>query len=321
MANLLRYAAGFLLCMMLASQGCGLLPKKSNTYTQVARSTSDSVVIVQTLRKDGKKTFGSGAIIDAAEGLILTNYHVVAQHKVTTVYLEDGREYEAKVLGTDIYLDVALVKIEAPYLKQMRLAQPNSVQVGDMVVAIGNGFALGQSYTLGMVSALRRGPRNFIQSDATTNPGNSGGPLVNTDGELIGLSTEIVTMNGQSAGVSWALPVESLTYAIKEIRHHGRVRRGTFGCTDVSRPSVTFSKEGAEFRQAGIMINDFLPKSVCSEWNKGDVILAVNGNPVRNVDTLDTIEAVLPVDTPLYVTYLRAGKVVSRTVKLKPIKV
>lgn len=178
---------------------------------------------------------GSGVIVDASEGLLLTNAHVVANAEHITVRLMDGTEAEAKVVGVDTETDVAALRIAQAGLVEIPIGRPSSLRVGDYVVAIGNPFGLEQTVTLGIVSALGRrglgieGYENFIQTDASINPGNSGGALVNLAGELVGINTAIVTPSQGSAGIGFAIPADLAMKIAEQLVSEGQVRRGQLG--------------------------------------------------------------------------------------------
>ncbi|MDO8985963.1 Do family serine endopeptidase [Cypionkella sp.] len=178
---------------------------------------------------------GSGVIVDAAEGLLLTNAHVVANAEQITVRLMDGTERDAKVVGVDPETDVAALRIAPEGLVEIPIGQSSSLRVGDYVVAIGNPFGLEQTVTLGIVSALGRrglgieGYENFIQTDASINPGNSGGALVNLAGELVGINTAILTPSQGSAGIGFAIPVDMAMAIADQLVRDGQVRRGQLG--------------------------------------------------------------------------------------------
>jgi S1-C subfamily serine protease len=167
----------------------------------------------QQVPRKRQQSAGSGVIVDAGDGIVMTNYHVVRNADEVNVSLVDGRNYEAKIVGTDPELDIAILEIDADDLTEVRIADSSLLEVGDFVVAIGNPFGLGQTVTTGIVSALGRsglgieGYENFIQTDASINPGNSGGALVNLKGELVGINTAIISPAGGNVGIGFAIPV------------------------------------------------------------------------------------------------------------------
>jgi len=183
------------------------------------------------------QSLGSGVIVDANRGYVLTNHHVIENASEIHVTLNDGRELKAEMLGSDPETDVALLQIEAVDLNAIPMGNSNQLRVGDFVVAIGNPFGLSQTVTSGIVSALGRsglgieGYENFIQTDASINPGNSGGPLVNLRGELVGINTAILAPSGGNVGIGFAIPVNMVEAIQRQIVEFGGVHRGTFGVT------------------------------------------------------------------------------------------
>ncbi len=238
---------------------------------------------------------GSGVIIDADEGFIVTNHHVVEGASSITVQLHDGRALEAEMVGSDANTDVALLQVAADNLTDIELAEIDSVQVGDFVVAIGNPFGIGQTVTSGIVSALGRTGLNnanyedFIQTDAAINVGNSGGALVDMEGRLIGINSAIISGDGGNNGIGFAVPVDMVAAVTAHLERDGEVRRGMLGVTitsltpDVqsalnlniaSGALVTSVLEGGAAERAGIQVSD-----VIVELN-GEVI--ESGRDLRN---------------------------------------
>src|SRR5690625_3707765 len=180
------------------------------------------------------KAVGSGVIIDADKGLIITNNHVVENAEDITVRLSDDREFKAKLIGRAPSSDVAVIQIEADNLTELPVANSDNLRVGDFVIAIGNPFGLTQTVTSGIVSGLGRhglGDRfeNFIQTDASINPGNSGGALINLDGELTGINTAILSRSGGNIGIGFAIPSNLVMKVYHQIMKYGEVRRGRLG--------------------------------------------------------------------------------------------
>ena len=186
-------------------------------------------------RERKTQSLGSGVVIDALRGLVITNNHVVANADQITVQLEDGRTFEAEVIGTDPETDVAVIRIPAEKLTAIPLADSDELQVGDFVVAIGNPFGLEHTVTSGIVSALGRsglgigGYEDYIQTDASINPGNSGGALVNLRGELIGINTAIFSQSGGNIGIGFAIPANMAKQITEQLAQHGEVKRGFLG--------------------------------------------------------------------------------------------
>jgi serine protease Do/serine protease DegQ len=180
-------------------------------------------------------SLGSGVIVDAARGFILTNNHVVDKADEITVTLTDGRKLKAKLVGTDKESDVAVIKVPSDHLTEVKVANSDQVQVGDFVVAVGNPFGLGQTVTSGIVSALGRsglgieGYEDFIQTDASINPGNSGGALVDLQGHLVGINTAILAPNGGNVGIGFAIPANMALHIMNTLVEHGSVKRGLVG--------------------------------------------------------------------------------------------
>ena len=183
----------------------------------------------------GRQNVGSGVIVDAAQGNILTNHHVVRGASAIRVSLQDGRSFSAKVVGSDPDTDLAVLRIPAENLQALALSDSSDLRVGDFVVAIGDPFGLGQSASSGIVSALDRsnlraaGYQNFIQTDASINPGNSGGALVNLNGELVGINTMIYTPSGGNVGIGFAIPSNLAAEVMRQLLQHGQVQRGGLG--------------------------------------------------------------------------------------------
>jgi Do/DeqQ family serine protease len=236
---------------------------------------------------------GSGVIVDAAQGYVLTNGHVVDNATRIEVTTKDNRRFTARLIGRDSEADVAVLQIPAQNLTAVPLGDSDRLQVGDFVLAVGNPFGLGQTVTSGIVSALGRsglgieGYEDFIQTDASINPGNSGGALINLRGELVGINTAILAPGGGSAGIGFAVPVNIARSAMEQIVLHGEVRRGQIG---ISTQDLT-PKLAATFhtkRTAGVLIDEVVPKSPAEQAGirKGDLVLEANGAPVRSASQL-----------------------------------
>ncbi len=237
---------------------------------------------------------GSGVIIDADDGIVMTNFHVVKGADEVQVALIDGRSFKAEIVGTDAELDVAILKIEASKLSELVLADSSKLEVGDFVVAIGNPFGLGQTVTTGIVSALGRsglgieGYENFIQTDASINPGNSGGALVNLHGELVGINTAIIAPAGGNVGIGFAIPVNMAKTSMLQILEHGKVKRGQIG---VMIQAITPDLREAfdlESGLQGVLVTSVTESSSAQAagLRSGDIILEVNGKSVQSIGQL-----------------------------------
>ncbi len=231
---------------------------------------------------------GSGVIVDAEEGLIITNHHVVEGASSITVRLSDDRTIAATLLGSDPGTDVALLRVVADNLLEIGFADIASVQVGDYVVAIGNPFGIGQTVTSGIVSALGRAGINndnyedFIQTDAAINLGNSGGALVDMEGNLIGINTAIISGNGGSNGIGFAVPTDMVSSVMEHLKRDGEVRRGLLGVTiaDATPDIVAALDVDVEY---GAVVISILPDSAAQRAGVeiSDVIVEIDGKPIR----------------------------------------
>lgn len=258
---------------------------------------------------------GSGVIVDADKGYIVTNNHVIANADVINVALQDGREFKATLIGSDPSTDVALLQIDATELEALQLAEIDEVRVGDYVVAIGNPFGVGQTVTQGIVSALGRGGLNndnyedFIQTDAAINMGNSGGALVNLDGELIGINTAIISGSGTSAGIAFAVPVNMIAAVMDQLEQFGEVRRGQLG---VQIQDLTTAMESALQTGAGrgALVTSVVPGSAAERagLEVSDVIVAVDKDSVDSGRDLRNIVGLLRLNQEVTLQVYRDGK-------------
>jgi serine protease DegS len=246
-------------------------------------------------RERVQASLGSGVIVDR-EGHIVTNQHVIANFDQISAQLADGRVASVKVVGSDPDTDLAVLKIDLPRLPVMTLGRSDQLQVGDVVLAIGSPLGLSQTVTHGIVSATGRAQlgvatfENFIQTDAAINIGNSGGALVNTRGELIGINTAVLGKNLGAEGIGVAIPVDLVRGVMREILQHGRVIRGWIGIVpdDIGPEHV----RQLNLPHAGVVINNLYRDSpaLLAGLTRGDMIESVDGRPVRNAqDTLTQI--------------------------------
>ena len=235
---------------------------------------------------------GSGVIVDAVRGYVITANHVVAQISTAQVTTRDGRRFAAKLVGRDPATDIAVLQLQNPKgLKAIALGDSDRIEVGDFVIAIGNPFGLGQTVTSGIVSALGRtglgkqGYEDFIQTDAPINPGNSGGALVDLRGQLIGINTAIISPGGGNVGIGFAVPINMARRVMAQLVEYGEVRRGQIG---VSIRDLTPDVAASENRTEGALIADVLAGSSAAAAGlaKGDVVIASDGMPIRSAAQL-----------------------------------
>jgi len=269
-----------------------------------------------------RHALGTGFII-SSDGYVVTNNHVVQEASEVMVKLRDGKEYKAKVIGTDEKLDVGLLKIEATGLHTVHLGDSDKLRVGDWVVAIGNPFGLEQTVTAGIVSAKGRvigaGPYDsFIQTDAAINPGNSGGPLFNTKGEVVGINTAIYSRSGGNNGIGFAIPIAMAESVINELRETGHVTRARLGVYIAEVDKETMEALGLK-DQKGALIRQVENDSAADKAGikAGDVVVSVDGKQIKNVHELPmTIASHRPGDK-VKVGLIRDGKPMTRTVEVE----
>jgi len=266
-------------------------------------------------RERVSQSLGSGVIVDAEKGYVLTNNHVITRADEISVGLKDGRTLEAKLIGVDPDTDLAVIQIPAENLTELQLANSDELQVGDFVVAVGNPFGLGQTVTSGIVSALgRTGLRgleyqNFIQTDASINPGNSGGALINLRGELVGINSAIFTPSGGNVGIGFAIPASMARYVMEQLIQFGEVRRGTLGLLVQNlTPELAgaFSIEAGE----GVLVAEVAAGSAAAEagLQPGDVVLRMSKRSINSTQDFHNAEGQLAIGDSLQVEYLRDGK-------------
>jgi Do/DeqQ family serine protease len=258
---------------------------------------------------------GSGVIVDARRGYVLTNSHVLANAAEVQVTLKDRRAYPARIVGSDPETDIALLQLDASDLTAVPLGDSGRLQVGDVVIAIGNPFGLGQTVTSGIVSALGRsglgleGYEDFIQTDASINPGNSGGALVNSRGELVGINTAILGPTGSNIGIGFAVPVNMARAVMTQLIEHGEVRRGRLGITIQDLTPALADSMGLDLR-GGAVISEIEAGSAAARagLTPGDVIVEVNGQAVLDADDLRNLIGLMPVGTDLAIVLYREGR-------------
>jgi len=262
---------------------------------------------------EADNSLGSGVIV-STQGLILTNHHVIASAEAIEVALVDGRKLTAEVVGTDPESDLALLKVQADDLPAITFST-NNLDVGDIVLAIGNPFGVGQTITQGIVSALGRNHlgintyENFIQTDASINPGNSGGALINTAGDLVGINSAIYSRNGGSMGIGFAIPSSIARQVMEQIAKEGSVTRGWVG-VEAQNLTPELAESFALSSPSGALIADVLPNSPAdyAGLKAGDVLLAINDKPVVNSASMLNLIAVLEPRKNATLTIFRAGE-------------
>ena len=261
-----------------------------------------------------RQSVGSGVIINANEGYVLTNHHVINNANEITVTLADGREFTAELIGSDEGTDVALLQVDADNLHELRLGDSDSVEVGDFVVAIGNPFGLGQTVTSGIVSALGRSGLNidyedFIQTDASINPGNSGGALIDFNGNLIGINTAIIAPSGGNVGIGFAIPAKIAKGIVTQLVEFGGVKRGVLG---VMITTVTPAlAEALDLNvENGALINQVVEDSAAQAagLQAGDVVIAVDGAPIDTAGDLRNRIGLKRVNDDVNLNIIRDGK-------------
>ena len=266
--------------------------------------------------EEPSSSLGSGVLV-SPEGYILTNHHVISDADDIDIALSDGRKVKAQVIGSDPETDIAVLKIEAKQLPTpITLGKVESVHVGDVVLAIGNPFGVGQTVTSGIVSALGRDHvgintfENFIQTDAAINPGNSGGALIDTRGNLIGINTAIYSNNGGSMGIGFAIPINLAKQIMESILANGSVTRGWIGVEPQNLTKELSESLGLPGNTQGVLLSGVLEGGPAARGGikPGDVLIAVNGSPIKDVRSLLNQIAQISPGNDAKLTILRKGK-------------
>jgi len=265
---------------------------------------------------------GSGVIVDADKGYILTNHHVVDNADEIMISLLDGELLEAEVVGSDAETDIAVLKVEAEGLTEMPIGDSEVVRVGDFVIAIGNPFGLGHTVTSGIVSALGRtgigaGLEDFIQTDASINPGNSGGALVNMNGELVGINSAIISRTGGNVGIGFAVPTEIAGSIMNQILDFGEVRRGLLGVSISPIDAAAAEALNAPV-DAGAMITEITPDSAAEKagLRVEDIIVEVNNEKISDARELSNAIGLLSAGDQVAIDFVRDGERLNTTAEL-----
>ncbi len=264
-----------------------------------------------------EKSLGSGVIVNK-DGYILTNNHVVEDATQISVELSDRRLFKAKVVGTDPQSDIAVLKIDATNLPTLPLADSNKLQIGDYVLAIGDPFGIGETVTLGIVSAIGRtnvgiegqsGYEDFIQTDAAINPGNSGGALIDAQGNLVGINTAIASSSGGNEGIGFAIPIDMARNVMTQIIEHGKVSRGYLG-VDIEQVTPALAKQFGLTNAEGALVGDVASDSPAARAgiHRGDIILGLNGQKIADFQELRLRISEAALNTSVHLMVVRDGK-------------
>ncbi len=261
------------------------------------------------------RSAGSGVVVDAEGGYIVTNNHVVQRADNIDVTLADGRLLEASLVGSDPQVDLAVLKVDPEKLVEIGFADSNDLRVGDFVVAIGNPFGLNQTVTSGIISALGRsglgieGYEDFIQTDASINPGNSGGALVDLNGSLVGINTAIFAPSGGNVGIGFAIPANMVRAVMGQLIDHGEVRRGHLGIVVQDLAVELAEAFDVDYRE-GVLVVEVMPESSAEAagLEAGDIITRVRDREVSNVDEFKSQTATIFIGDKVDLAVLRDGK-------------
>jgi serine protease Do/serine protease DegQ len=264
------------------------------------------------------ESVGSGVIVDAEKGYVLTNNHVIANADKIVVTLRDRRQFVATLIGTDPATDIAVLSIPAENLTALEMGDSDQLEVGDFVVAIGNPYGIGQTVTSGIVSALRRsglgieGFEDFIQTDASINPGNSGGALVTLGGELIGINTAIIDRGGGNVGIGFAIPTNMVRQVMDQLISYGEVSRGLLGVDAQDLTPELAEALGLDFSEGALVkhVGRGSPAAIAG-LRQGDIVIAIDGQPVKGGMDVRNKIGLLRVGDIVELTVMRGGEVLS----------
>jgi serine protease Do/serine protease DegQ len=294
----------------------GRVAQAATTASKARRKAAlPSKVPAHVARRDIIAT-GSGVVIDAGAGIIVTNNHVIGRAEAITVRLADGRELDAEKVGGDPDTDVAVLKVEAGELTAIQLGDSDNLEVGESVFAIGNPLRLGQTVSSGIVSGLHRSNigieryEDFIQTDAAIYPGNSGGALVNLRGRLVGINTAFIGVGKANPGLGFAIPLNMVRAVVDQILEYGEVRRGSLGLT-LEDPTASLRRDmklPARQRGAAVVKVDARSTAEHAGLRSGDVITAFDGVPVQDAAHLRTRMALVQIGEVAELTVLREGR-------------
>jgi S1-C subfamily serine protease len=268
---------------------------------------------------------GSGVIIDAAEGIIVTNHHVIEGGQKFRVDMSDGRLVDATLIGADKATDIAVLRIEASGLSEVEMVDSDTLRTGDLAFAVGYPLGLDQTLTMGVISGLGRSGmgdavEDYIQTDAAVNSGNSGGPLLDSRGRLIGINTSILSggMGGGNDGIAFAVPTRILLFVVDQLRTTGEVTRGRIGATLGSLTADRAVEKGLSFVR-GAVVEDVAPGSPAERAGlmRGDIITRVQNRPVANAGSVQATVGVAPPGTPVTLVYIRNGQETATTVNVE----
>ena len=274
---------------------------------------------------------GSGVVIDAKEGWVLTNHHVIQGASRVVVVLKDRRELEARVVGSDAGVDIALLKIPAQNLTAIAIGDSDKLLVGDFVVAIGNPFGIGQTVTSGIVSALSRGIspegyEDYVQTDAAINPGNSGGALLNMGGELIGINTAILGARGSGGGqagnigIGFAVPTRMALAVVEQLKKYGEVRRGRIGVQSTDLTPALAQRFGLPITEGALVESvDANSPAAQSGLKAGDVVTRLNARAVRSMSDFRNQVALIAVGDTFEIQYVRASVSLTARMAVAPV--
>lgn len=275
-------------------------------------------------QRRSQSSAGSGVIVDAEQGTIITNYHVIKGADEVQVGLTDGRSFKARLIGADPEVDIAVLEIDASELSELSIRDSSSLRVGDFVVAIGNPFGLGQTITTGVVSALGRsglgieGYENFIQTDASINPGNSGGALVDLNGDLVGINTAIIAPSGGNVGIGFAIPSNMARRVANQLIEKGRVTRGWAGLSVQPLTADLRQAFGLDDQQNGVIVSEVVKGSPAERagLQVGDIITRLEGRSLISADTILNAVAFAGEGDQLRLGLLRNAKSLNATITI-----